>query len=209
LPVQFWSATNCINWPADYFPQGLCLTDSAAHFDPQRNFAQQTIKPDHPTSQDKQPQAKVFHDLIQSLNVLGNLHALGYVHGDLKREHFRQRAGRCYLIDFEQAVPITSSSTVYTATPRYMAPELFQGRAKSIQSDIYALGIIWYEWLSGQRVQQTSYLDWATWHCQRFQPDLSLHAPKLDLVLKRMLCKNKTNRYADIFEIKQALSHLI
>ena len=35
------------------------------------------------------------------------------------------------------------------ATPRYMAPELFQGQAKSLQSEVYALGIIFMSGLQG------------------------------------------------------------
>ncbi|TCM67274.1 protein kinase-like protein [Acinetobacter calcoaceticus] len=150
--------------------------------------------------------------MIQSLAVLEHLHSLGYLHADLKIEHFRILDRKCYLIDFEQAVALEHKvlpNVAHTATPRYMAPELFHAQAKSIQSEIYALGIIWYQWLTQHRVQQGSYLDWAVWHCQDFQPQLSGRFKVFEPMLLRMLSKKTSLRYENISEIKQAISRFV
>lgn len=47
-----------------------------------------------------------------------------------------------------------------------MAPELFHGANKTVQSDLYALGIVLYEWLTQTRLQANSYHEWAVLHCQ-------------------------------------------
>ena len=74
------------------------------------------------------------------------LHQLDWIHADLKAEHLVQLDGRIKLLDFEQVQQIADIQCQgMTATPRYMAPELFHGQLKTAQSDIYALGIIFYE----------------------------------------------------------------
>ncbi len=83
-----------------------------------------------------------------AIDAIEIIYAAGYLHADLKREHFVIQQGQCKLIDFEQSLEIEHQSLLMTATPRYMAPELFQGQAKCIQSEIYALGIIFLEWLT-------------------------------------------------------------
>ena len=47
-----------------------------------------------------------------------------------------------------------------------MAPELFHGEIKTVRTDLYALGVILYEWLSGKRLIARNYQDWAVLHCQ-------------------------------------------
>ncbi len=85
----------------------------------------------------------VMNILQKSLDALENLHDIGFIHGDLKKEHFRLKNKNAYLIDFEQARKLQHLPTPnLSATPRYMAPELFHGQAKTVQTDIYALGII-------------------------------------------------------------------
>lgn len=213
LPFTLLQPSPVFHFPDGFVPQALLLGDAAAHF----NDASRMAVPNLHLSEGSEQQqllarqySKILHHLIQSIQVLGDLHTLGYLHGDLKREHFRSLAGQCYLIDFEQATAIDLARPLsHAATPRYMAPELFHGEAKSLQSDIYALGIIWYEWLSRQRIQHKSYLDWAKWHCQVFQVELSAQFQPLLAILKGMLSKNKTNRYANIHEIKQALSQIV
>lgn len=84
----------------------------------------------------------------------------------LKKEHFRKFKQEFYLIDFEKTRLISSPDPITDATPRYMAPELFHGANKTVQSDLYALGIVLYEWLTQTRLQANSYHEWAVLHCQ-------------------------------------------
>lgn len=154
--------------------------------------------------------ATQLHGLIQSLNVLEKLHDCGYIHGDLKTEHFRLYQQQCYLIDFEQCVKIdVAIAHAQTATPRYMAPELFHAQKKTIQSDIYALGIIWLQYLNQLRWPSRSYVDWAYWHCQHLQVELSDSLLLLQPIIQRMLAKNQAQRYASIQEIKLDLARIV
>lgn len=151
--------------------------------------------------------AEVMCILQKSADMLERLHQIGYLHGDLKVEHFRMLQNQGYLIDFEQSHLINDAGLFKnSATPRYMAPELFHAEQKSLQSDIYALGIIWLEWLTGQKLQEKSYLDWAKLHCQRLKVALAPQFQHLEIVLIQMLMKIKAHRCSNIYQIKQILS---
>ena len=155
-------------------------------------------------------QAQVKQRLLHSLQMLACLHQVGIVHGDLKPEHFRWQQGRGVLIDFEQSfIPGHIQSMGNHATPRYMAPELFHAEAKTMASDVYALGMIWYEWLTQQRIQKSSYLEWAKWHCQHFQIHLTETYEQWLPLLSKMLLKNKVQRLSEIAEIKQIFTKIV
>lgn len=148
---------------------------------------------------------QIKHCFWQAIDALDQLEQSGWQHSDIKVEHFVLYAGMLKLIDFEQANLIAQPNSVMNATPRYMAPELFQGQPKSIQSDIYALGIVFYEWLSGRRLKAKSYQDWAILHCQQLNIELpSIFADFLPLLLA-MLAKDKTVRIQSFSSLKRCL----
>ncbi len=150
---------------------------------------------------------QIQQTFLMVLDAVDQLHRSGWIHGDLKREHLVEYQNRACLIDFEQTQKISTSQKLknLTATPRYMAPELFQGADKTVQSDIYALGIIFYEWLNGQRLSAKNYQDWAYLHCQRLSIELPQHLRVFERLLMGMLAKQKKQRFADIYTIKQTL----
>lgn len=148
---------------------------------------------------------QVKHHLWQAITVMEQLNQCGWIHGDLKSTHFMQYQQRVCLIDFEQAQHLQKHSHTLNATPRYMAPELFHAQAKSIQSDIYALGIIFYEWLTCQRLVATDYEDWAYLHCQRLKIELPLNFLRFLPLLKGMLAKQKEQRMHDFSQLKMCL----
>ncbi|MFT4021531.1 MAG: serine/threonine-protein kinase [Acinetobacter sp.] len=130
--------------------------------------------------------------IIQGLH---EFHRLGTIHGDLKMGHFRQQQDQIKLIDFEQIQQIAQlQPMVLNATPRYMAPELFQGKSKTIQSDIYALGIILFEWLDGRKLATRSYQDWAFFHCQTAHLQLPEKFKYLQPCLNTMTAKSIEQR---------------
>ncbi|HJF27338.1 protein kinase [Acinetobacter bohemicus] len=173
-------------------------------------FQQALILPDFPAYFDGTPETlsilEIQQYLLRVLEPLIELQELGYFHADLKREHFVHDQGRVYLIDFEQVHSLSESVIKeMNATPRYMAPELFHGKPKSLQSEVYALGIIFYEWLSGQRLQAASYEDWAYIHCQRFKLELPTGLKAFQKLLEGMLCRQQQNRLADFKVVKYCL----
>lgn len=90
----------------------------------------------------------------QVAEALRYIHGRSIVHGDIKSENIlliqtpHQR--RVKLLDFGLArVNVQATYSTLEGTPEYMAPECVQGQAASPRSDIYALGILFYELLVG------------------------------------------------------------
>lgn len=139
---------------------------------------------------------------IQLCQQVQRLHQLGYVHGDLKSAHFLLWENQMKLIDFAQVSPYSKSHQIITATPSHMSPELFHGHAASPASDIYALGIVLYQWLMGHKpFQATTYQAWATQHCQEPVPLLPIQLRCYQAILDRMLAKQLVFRYAHITQL--------
>jgi len=85
---------------------------------------------------------------------LGYAHAKGVVHCDIKPANVMIDAGgSIYLTDFGIARHSDSTTTTMggAGTPAYMAPEQVRGEAVSSATDIYALGVVLFELLTGQR----------------------------------------------------------
>ena len=190
LPFQIIQA-DCLSFAEGLYPQALVLPDAPPLFslDPQRLSMVQ-----------------IQALLLQAADALDQLAQLGWLHADIKQEHFVQHAGQVRLIDLEQAQPIHAPPPpVLNATPRYMAPELFQGQPKSLQSDVSAFGIVLYEWLTGQRLQALHYEDWAYLHCQRLNIDLPQQFRCFQPLLQAMLAKRKSQRMRDFSQVKTRL----
>lgn len=129
-------------------------------------------------------------------------HDSGWLHADLKPKHFVRHHNQIYLIDFEHAQAVDTVFEHLNATPHYMAPELFHHHAKTIQSDIYALGVIIYEWLSQQPLKAKSYREWAILHCQRSVFHLPLAYQQLQPLLDQMLQRQFKHRLAHLSLLK-------
>ncbi|MCA9854248.1 MAG: protein kinase [Dehalococcoidia bacterium] len=92
--------------------------------------------------------------LSQVASALDYIHSRGLVHRDVKPANILVDAqGNATLMDFGVAVAVDSVRLTQTGmivgTPRYMAPEQVQGFEATPATDIYALGVVAYELLSG------------------------------------------------------------
>jgi serine/threonine protein kinase len=92
----------------------------------------------------------------QAASALEAIHATGIVHRDVKTSNLMQESsGRVYVTDFGIATrggPGTAGLAAgYVAgTPEYMSPEQAQGLTLDARSDVYALGVVLFELLSGR-----------------------------------------------------------
>ncbi len=81
---------------------------------------------------------------------LSAVHRTGILHRDIKADNvMREEGGRILLMDFGlSTLPQRQGSL--SGTPNYMAPELFQGGAATVASDIYAMGVLLYFLVTAQ-----------------------------------------------------------
>ncbi len=88
-------------------------------------------------------------------DALANLHAQGFIHGDIKPENIILSGGLAKLVDFGTARDFSETLSLeelrqISGTLAYLAPELLIGEPHSPQSDLYALGVTLYEARSGR-----------------------------------------------------------
>src|SRR3954469_24383173 len=82
-------------------------------------------------------------------------HEKGVLHRDLKPANVMLDGnGDVRITDFGIATAAADAGAEIAGTPQYMAPELFTGQRASIQSDLYALGLILFEVFTGTRAYE-------------------------------------------------------
>ncbi|MEB3327923.1 MAG: serine/threonine-protein kinase, partial [Candidatus Sericytochromatia bacterium] len=97
------------------------------------------------------PPARVRELMGQLLSALGALHAQGYVHRDLKPANMRLTAdGQLKLTDFGLSELAGRAGGPITGTLWYLAPEVIKRGPVDRRADLYALGAVAYELLTGQ-----------------------------------------------------------
>ena len=102
----------------------------------------------------------------------------------------------------------------YMSLPTYLAPEVVRGEPQNTRSDIYSLGIILFELLSGAPpFTGKTYMDVAWKHIREPLPSLHAIAPTisiaLELVVNRALHRNPDHRFATASELITALYHVL
>ena len=145
--------------------------------------------------------AAVLRDVAAALDYA---HARGVVHRDVKPANvLLDEAGRAYLADFGIARMLEGSSVatatgLIQGTPSYMAPEQAMGAKVDHLADVYALGVVAFECLTG-RVPYTGTTPVAILmkHVQEPVPEPTAAevAPALTAVLRRCLAKAPADRW--------------
>lgn len=95
---------------------------------------------------------EVLDYMSQTLLGVNEMHRLGVLHNDLKPDNlYLLFDGTIRIVDFGAATHISNKSEKHIlGTINYLAPEVVNSKKYSIQSDIYSLGIIFYELLTGE-----------------------------------------------------------
>jgi len=133
---------------------------------------------------------------------LDAIHARGIVHRDVKPGNILFRAdGRPVIVDFGLAkdLAINSNLTIagqLLATPRYMSPEQCRGLPTDARSDLYSLGVVFYEMLTGEKIwADESPANLIAMHVNAPPPRLPENLAGFQRVLDRMLAKQPEERF--------------
>ncbi len=155
--------------------------------------------------------AKAIDIAKQICEGLAEAHAVGVIHRDLKPQNIMvDREGNAKIMDFGIARFIRTKGVTTTGTiigtPEYMSPEQAEGKAADQRSDIYSLGILLFEALTGQvPFDGETPLSVAIKHKMELPPDprkLNVHIPgDLGNLVLRCLEKEKEKRYQAVSEI--------
>jgi hypothetical protein len=145
-----------------------------------------------------------LHVLSQSADGLSAAHRAGVVHRDIKPGNLMVRPdGVVKLTDFgiaqaRDATPLTKTGMV-VGTAQYLSPEQAQGMEVTAASDVYSLGVVAYECLSGARpFDGASQVAIALAHINRPPPPLPAEVPPaVRLLVERALAKDPADRFTD------------
>ena len=99
----------------------------------------------------KFPKEEIVEMMRQILSATEHIHSRGVIHNDIKPDNlFKFSDGNIKLLDFGIAVHVGEKpSDKVLATVKYAAPEVLTNKQYSVQSDIYSLGILLYEFVTG------------------------------------------------------------
>jgi tRNA A-37 threonylcarbamoyl transferase component Bud32 len=147
-------------------------------------------------------------------------HLAGVIHRDLKPANILvNEKGLLKIVDFGVAAAASSGDTQLTKTgyvigsPKYMAPEQILGKKVDETADVYSIGVIMYEMVTGippySRGDHMSvmyqHVQGKAKHCQEINPDLS---DKYADVIVKAMSVDKTKRFQSMDELTDALNSL-
>jgi len=148
----------------------------------------------------------------QIARALSAVHNIGVLHRDLKPGNVMLRNdGSLALIDFgvakqlEAGTSITSAGTIF-GTPYYMSPEQGHGEQVDARSDLYSLGVMFYEMLMQKRPYSSStVMNVIYMHRNAPLPELASEYSWMEPTVHRLMAKNPKHRYQTAAEVISAV----
>ena len=177
----------------------------------QELLAGQTLDTQLPLSPDQ-----AISVIIGIADALGYIHAQGFVHCDIKPQNIMLLAGaslasRAMLLDFGIARMEGTDTTTLIATPHYLAPERMLGTAPTAASDLYALGVVFYQTLTGRPPFEGTLHEIIEHHRTTPFPPLTVAdadpqtTAVLDSIIRKLTAKRPEERYVDAAALRTDL----
>jgi serine/threonine protein kinase len=193
--------------------------DNGTHF-----FTMEYVEGKELTSLIRNKHFRYINDVLkiagQVASALECAYEHGIVHRDIKPGNIMiNKKGVAKVADFGLAKAITAdveltSSGIVIGTPKYMSPEQGEGKKIDIRSDIYALGIVLYEMLTGRvpfQADTPPSLIYKHIHEEPLKPSQinQIVLPGLDKIVLKTLSKNPKDRYQTPSKLKNAIENFI
>jgi len=160
--------------------------------------------------------AKIIIDVAEALDFA---HSSGVIHRDIKPDNIlSDEKGEFKVMDFgiarmEEGTQLTVTGTIM-GTPEYMSPEQASGRKVDQRTDIYSLGIVFYELLTGKvPFHAETALEVIQMHIARAPESPRAHNPEIPgnvaAIIDKMVEKNPADRYASFRHMINALARAV
>jgi CHASE2 domain-containing sensor protein len=165
-------------------------------------------------SDDLAPVVKVLDIMIAVAEALEYAHDAGVIHRDIKPANImRLKDGRVKVTDFGIAKVMDSAKTrtgIVMGTPSYMSPEQVGGKKVDGRSDLFSLGIVFYEMLTGHKPFEGENLTALMYAIAKapyrplpeMVPDMP---PCCVAIVNKMLYKGVSRRYKSAKQLQEAL----
>jgi CheY-like chemotaxis protein len=156
--------------------------------------------------------AQALRYLEEMARALEAIHAAGVIHRDVKPQNVMFRGdGSLALIDFgiskhlDEARALTRVGTLF-GTPHYLSPEQSLGKPADARSDLYALGVVLYEMLTGRKpFTGDDALAVIEKHVSEPVPALPAELAQYQEMLARLLAKDPDRRFQCAADLVQAI----
>ena len=155
--------------------------------------------------------------LVDVCEGLGYAHAAGIIHRDIKPSNIRiLDDGTVKIMDFGIAKSMVTPSTltqtgITLGTASYLAPEQIRGETLDARTDIFSVGVLAYELLTGQKPFTGDHISTVLYKIMNEAPprpgEIDPLIPRaLEAAVARALEKDRNNRYASCAELRADLS---
>ena len=153
--------------------------------------------------------------LTQIASALGEAHKHGIIHRDVKPANVLFRDDTPLLSDFGIAKAINAdadltSTGIFLGSPNYVSPEQADGIKLDGRADLYSLGCIFFEMLTGKKPYiSDSIIDIVIQHKQAPIPRLPAELKDYQVLVDRLLAKKREDRYPDAESLTVEVAKLL